>query len=233
MEIGRASLIVFSMATIFSIGLTSIPVYAQFTDFSQCFVHVEWEDPINLPVNSAPTKLIDFDANCGFPLSLVEPILNCGTPDPTIGAQCTVVIPNFEDDLDRKIIFIDISYDPLELFQFILPTSTTCFEGGIPFPGVQTDQGIDGPGLFIYDIECIPNPDWEQIDIFLPPSTSLVEIWTESFNDLPDTMPVGGSLIPVDTTALLLAGVQSISMWMIPVVIAGVGIGVFLIKRRN
>ena len=44
---------------------------------------------------------------------------------------------------------------------------------------------------------------------------------------------IGGTNIPIDQTALLLAGVQSISMWMIPVVIAGIGIGVFVIKRRK
>jgi len=47
------------------------------------------------------------------------------------------------------------------------------------------------------------------------------------------TIPIGGELLPLDTTALLLAGVQSVSMWMIPVVVAGIGIGVFVIKRRN
>jgi len=45
--------------------------------------------------------------------------------------------------------------------------------------------------------------------------------------------PIGGTFIPIDQSALLLAGVQSISMWMIPVVVAGVVIGVFVIKRRN
>jgi len=44
---------------------------------------------------------------------------------------------------------------------------------------------------------------------------------------------VGGSDISINTSALLLAGVQSISMWMIPVVVAGVGIGIFVIKRRK
>jgi len=44
---------------------------------------------------------------------------------------------------------------------------------------------------------------------------------------------VGGFNVPIDTSSLLLAGVQSISMWMIPVVIAGIGIGIFVIKRRN
>ena len=46
-------------------------------------------------------------------------------------------------------------------------------------------------------------------------------------------VPIGGTLIPIDTTALLLAGVQSISMWLIPVVAAGVAIGIFVIKRRK
>jgi len=48
-----------------------------------------------------------------------------------------------------------------------------------------------------------------------------------------ETVSIGGNYIPIDTSALLLAGVQSISMWMIPVVVAGIGIGVFVIKRRR
>jgi len=44
---------------------------------------------------------------------------------------------------------------------------------------------------------------------------------------------IGGEIIPLDQTALLLAGVQSVSMWMIPVVLSGIGIGVFVIKRRS
>ena len=43
---------------------------------------------------------------------------------------------------------------------------------------------------------------------------------------------VGGTSIPINTTSLLLAEVQSISMWMIPV-LAGIAIGVFVISRRN
>jgi len=43
---------------------------------------------------------------------------------------------------------------------------------------------------------------------------------------------VGGTLIPIDTTALLLAGVQSISMWMIPIIVAAVGIGFVLVRRK-
>ena len=48
-----------------------------------------------------------------------------------------------------------------------------------------------------------------------------------------DGVIVGGSDVSINTSALLLAGVSSNSMWMIPVVIAGIGIGIFVIKRRN
>ena len=48
-----------------------------------------------------------------------------------------------------------------------------------------------------------------------------------------DDIVIGGINIPIDQSALLLAGAQSISMWMIPVVVAGIGIGIFVIKRRK
>ena len=56
--------------------------------------------------------------------------------------------------------------------------------------------------------------------------------FTVNGNVLED-VPIGGTILPIDTTALLLAGTQSISMWMIPVVVASIGIGIFMIKRKN
>jgi len=44
---------------------------------------------------------------------------------------------------------------------------------------------------------------------------------------------IGGTSIPINTTALLIAGFNANSMWMIPVVVAGIAIGVFMIKRRK
>ena len=43
---------------------------------------------------------------------------------------------------------------------------------------------------------------------------------------------VGGTLIPIDTTALVLAGAQSFS-WMIPAVVSIVGIAVFVVSRKS
>jgi len=47
--------------------------------------------------------------------------------------------------------------------------------------------------------------------------------------------PVGGTSIPIDTTALLVAGAQTISPWLILGVIIPVGIGlaVFTLKRNH
>ena len=44
--------------------------------------------------------------------------------------------------------------------------------------------------------------------------------------------PVGGELIPIETTSLLLAGAQTFS-WMIPVVLSAIGIGLFVVSRKS
>ena len=43
---------------------------------------------------------------------------------------------------------------------------------------------------------------------------------------------VGGELLPIDSTALLLAGAQTFS-WMIPVVLSVLGIGLFVVSRKS
>jgi len=47
------------------------------------------------------------------------------------------------------------------------------------------------------------------------------------------TLPcVAGKLLPLDSTALFLAGIQSMSVWMIPAVAGLAGAGVYLVKYR-
>jgi len=48
----------------------------------------------------------------------------------------------------------------------------------------------------------------------------------------PPSNPVGGTIIPIDTTALLLANIQSFS-WMIPLVLSGIAIGLFVVSRKS
>jgi len=45
-------------------------------------------------------------------------------------------------------------------------------------------------------------------------------------------LPVGGELIPIEQTSLILAGAQTFS-WMIPVILSGIGIGLFVVSRKS
>jgi len=43
--------------------------------------------------------------------------------------------------------------------------------------------------------------------------------------------PVGGELIPLDTTMVLVAGTHSVASWMIPVLVSAVGIGIVIARK--
>jgi len=43
---------------------------------------------------------------------------------------------------------------------------------------------------------------------------------------------VGGELLPIDTTALVLAGLQTSAIWMLPILAGAAGIGAYYIKTR-
>ena len=45
------------------------------------------------------------------------------------------------------------------------------------------------------------------------------------------TVAVGGELIPLDTSALLLAGSQMNAAWMIPVIVSAIGIGIVIARK--
>ncbi len=42
---------------------------------------------------------------------------------------------------------------------------------------------------------------------------------------------IGGELLPIDTTMVLLAGSQMTAAWMIPVIVAGIGIGIVISRK--
>jgi len=47
-----------------------------------------------------------------------------------------------------------------------------------------------------------------------------------------DSQVVGGKIIQIETTSLILAGAQSFS-WMIPVILSGIGIGLFVLRKSE
>jgi len=207
------------------------PASANISESDSCYVHVGWSNPSTNPILIPQTH----DESCPFELFPVTTSIDCvGTNG---GTTCDIQIQNFEDTLDNKLIQIAVTYEEFAL-ETVAEPSVRCFDpthaggeapGTLIYVGQSPDQSGGGEIVVYYDLECLPNPDYEIISIYLPSDVKLVDIWTKSFND----SPVGGTSIPIDQTALLLAGVQSVSMWMIPVVLAGIGIGVFVIKRRN
>ncbi len=51
-----------------------------------------------------------------------------------------------------------------------------------------------------------------------------------NFNELPKVV-VGGELIPLDTTMVLVAGTQYTASWMIPVIVSGIGIAIVIARK--
>ena len=43
--------------------------------------------------------------------------------------------------------------------------------------------------------------------------------------------PVGGELIPLETTMVLVAGTHSVAAWMIPVIVSAIGIGIVIARK--
>ena len=44
--------------------------------------------------------------------------------------------------------------------------------------------------------------------------------------------PVAGELLPLDTSALMIAGLTSMTVWMVPAIVGLAGVGVYLVKSR-
>lgn len=44
--------------------------------------------------------------------------------------------------------------------------------------------------------------------------------------------PIGGEIIPIDTTMLLLAGVQTSALWLIPFLVSAAGITIFFARKK-
>jgi len=79
-----------------------------------------------------------------------------------------------------------------------------------------------------------PDSNWLADDFIFNNNNQQVALNAFLFlNECISPVPIGGTMIPIDTTALLLAGAQMNAAWMIPVIAAGIVIGVFVIKRRK
>jgi len=78
-----------------------------------------------------------------------------------------------------------------------------------------------------------PNPDWETIQIAIPEDSFVIQVVdTISFDADEPEKQVEGQLLPLDTLALVIAGLSSMTVFMIPAVAGIAGAGIYLVKFR-
>jgi len=185
-----------------------------------------------VPFTACPTSTVP---PAGFPVTIE--ITNFSGDDwPLVWyvADSDTLISNVDGFVDGSPAFQIDSSDPTCGFTNGLANTPLFFESFQPagFGNCIFEAGetwrfiIDGYFNPILGPELFDSLGVAGASFGAPPSTGSIIVTDFGFE-------VGGTEIPIDTTTLLLAGVQSISMWMIPVVAAVVVIGVFVIKRRQ
>jgi len=191
-------------------------------------------DDFVLPFNNVVTDA-HFAFICTDPNNCpnIEPLLyfiladNGGLPGAVIdsGTGVNVMVMQIGDPNDS---FFEVWFD---------------FENGVPLDGGTTYWfGLKYTAAFGF---IDPEPQWLLTDVITgntpalafvnPPapgdwgSFSNVDIWFQLTGDT----AVGGEFLPIDSTALMLAGLQSSAIWLLPVLAGIAGTGFYLVKFRT
>ena len=113
-------------------------------------------------------------------------------------------IPNFVDEEPIKFLRIQLTW--IGTTQPPLGITSTAWENNVPIPGIVTFASSplvftqpDG-GYQFFDIEYQPNPDFENIQIYLPPDASLVQVVVDTVSTVPEPatmalLALGGLLL--------------------------------------
>ena len=82
-----------------------------------------------------------------------------------------------------------------------------------------------------YTIVERPQSGWMQDSTTCPGTIDASQTPTVVCDFVNSPIRVGGEMIPVDSTSLLVAGAQSSAAWMIPVIVATIGIGIVIARK--
>ena len=85
-------------------------------------------------------------------------------------------------------------------------------------------------GLNFGDKLCV----WKDVSTASPtgsPFTGILEI--EEWPTIHKKMAVGGEMMPIDTTTLLVAGAQMNAAWMVPIIVSAAGIGLLIQAQKT
>jgi len=102
---------------------------------------------------------------------------------------------------------------------------------------LTTNEGGSNTGLITNHglVQTLQFGDWNNMGTYL---SSGIDIFSGVFNanpnpivQIPSICMVGGELIPIDTTMVLLGATQTMTSWMIPVIVAGIGIAIVIARK--
>ena len=168
-------------ALISTIPLSTMQAYADLEDprFSDNFLHFDCRDlPPGDFVGEPNCLLIDGASSTNLPLAPIAPEAHCNE------IFCEIVLPNYVDELTDKLIKVEVFHD-------ILPPpiepSIICNNDGVDIPGRVTLSAAHPVlrGVWVFEFECRPNPDWEVISFIDTSRTPglTATVWTTSFGE--------------------------------------------------
>ncbi len=179
-------------------------------------------DSIDAAGNVFPTEAIDdgFNALDGF----------------------TFTVDNFDDgDTFQINWFLSDFGDPIgtsgngNQYGFGVINLARADGGGLPGPVFTANTGFQQTQLEFYDsVYIVPDPAGVGAEFGAGITAKFLESNDNVFDAGINAMvnQVGGGIIPIESTSLILSGAQSFS-WMIPVVLSVLGIGLFIVSRKN
>jgi len=144
------------------------------------------------------------------------------------GFTCHAEVNNFDDPANTKLIRFQVWWTgpaaPM-LTDPIKPSPSSAATCTFVERVVLSPQS---PGHYYEDWICHPNPDNERL-WFLVESSEITLLRVDSISF--DRNAVGGDIIPLDTTMVLVAGSQNTAAWMIPVIVSGIGIAIVIARK--
>jgi outer membrane protein assembly factor BamB len=132
------------------------------------------------------------------------------------------------DDEGRHFVY---SGNLIQEFDPLVPNVAVL--NSLPSPGLLQGLAYDGVNLYASTVDTLftLDPDTGAIlnSVQVNGPVSLTGL---AAKQIPDQQ-VAGELLPLDSTALLIGGLSSMSIWMIPTVASIAGAGIYLVKYRT
>jgi len=175
-------------------------------------------------LGNSQTAYAGFFAGCVLDPIAVDVIL-------ATGASSQVIHKTIECFEDIDTVLVDVSNCSSSGIDVSFENTFIDFDTGI-WHGDETITNTQDPPEPGLTNECDVTFEVDSIFFGSDDQEQLIEVTTP---EIIINGPVGGELIPIDSTALVLAGLQTSAIWMLPVLagVAGSAFGILYIKSRR